>query len=785
MTDNVQLKSSIDAVFAALKEKLDTLLVSTDTHIADTSNPHAVTKAQVGLGELPNAITSLRTINSEGSLLTAKGIFDHVASDDHDARYYTKTLADAALALKVDISSIVDNLTSTSTDVPLSAAQGKVLKDAVDQINALINSDDTTLNELQEIVDYIKLNRADLDNLSIASISGLGTALNDKVDKVTGKALSENDFTDALLTKLNSIQPGAESNINSNLSVTRSATSYVITNSNGTGFVLDLADAVDAGLMSPAQFTKLSGIAAGAQVNPTTTASRTSTSTTSVLQAAGMNNHRQSADHDARYYTQTQLDASLNGKVDKISGKGLSSEDYTAAEKTKLSGIAAGAQVNVNTNLSLGGSGNARTIVSSTGSNVALPVSSSTTAGLMSIANYDKLIGVEVGAQVNVSTNLDKSVSSGTITITNSNGTNVVLPSATTAAAGLLTSADKTKLNSVQSGAQPNVDTNLSLTGTGDSLTLASSTGSNVAVPVVTTTDAGFMSIGDKSKLNGIAAGAQVNVGTDLGVNRAAGSVTITSSTGSNTSIGSATVTLAGWMSSSDKTKLDGVEAGAEVNVNTDLAVGGSGNNRTITSSTGVAATVPVASTTDAGFQSIGDKSKLNSIETGAEVNQPTTASRTSSATTTILQAKAMNDHRTSGDHDSQYVTKSGDSTVTGIITAADFVYSSDESLKEAIESIGPVSEKLTRLLAKQYIFKDDPERRVRFGFLAHEAAEVFPELLRYREDDKKALAYTDIIPLLVQGFNEKSTELDEMKVEMAGMQNQIDQLFDLLTNRQ
>lgn len=42
----------------------------------------------------------------------------------------------------------------------------------------------------------------------------------------------------------------------------------------------------------------------------------------------------------------TGLDTTLGTKVDKVTGKGLSTEDYTAAEKTKLTGIAAGAQVN-------------------------------------------------------------------------------------------------------------------------------------------------------------------------------------------------------------------------------------------------------------------------------------------------------------------------------------------------------------------------------------------------------------------------------------------------------
>lgn len=44
---------------------------------------------------------------------------------------------------------------------------------------------------------------------------------------------------------------------------------------------------------------------------------------------------------------QDALQANIDTKVDKVSGKGLSTNDYTTEEKNKLSGIAAGAQVNV------------------------------------------------------------------------------------------------------------------------------------------------------------------------------------------------------------------------------------------------------------------------------------------------------------------------------------------------------------------------------------------------------------------------------------------------------
>ena len=46
-------------------------------------------------------------------------------------------------------------------------------------------------------------------------------------------------------------------------------------------------------------------------------------------------------------YTKTQTDTLIDRKVDKETGKGLSTNDYTAEEKNKLAGIASGAEVNV------------------------------------------------------------------------------------------------------------------------------------------------------------------------------------------------------------------------------------------------------------------------------------------------------------------------------------------------------------------------------------------------------------------------------------------------------
>ena len=85
-----------------------------------------------------------------------------------------------------------------------------------------------------------------------------------------------------------------------------------------------------------------------------------------------------------------------------------------------------------------------------------------------------------------------------------------------------------------------------------------------VSIDAATTSAPGSMSAADKTKLDGIGAGATVVSVT--------GTAPIVSSGGANpaVSITAATTSAAGSMSSADKTKLDGIATGAEVNVNAD-----------------------------------------------------------------------------------------------------------------------------------------------------------------------------------------------------------------------
>lgn len=108
---------------------------------------------------------------------------------------------------------VVDNVTASDTDLPLSANQGRVLKGYIDNINTLLASDNVNLDDLQEVVDFIEQNRETLNTLGISNIAGLQAALDSKVDKITGKGLSEEDFTSTLKTKLDGIEEGAEVNI--------------------------------------------------------------------------------------------------------------------------------------------------------------------------------------------------------------------------------------------------------------------------------------------------------------------------------------------------------------------------------------------------------------------------------------------------------------------------------------------------------------------------------------------------------------------------------------------
>lgn len=128
---------------------------------------------------------------------------------------------------------------------------------------------------------------------------------------------------------------------------------------------------------------------------------------------------------DGDRYTMELLDdttVDLSGKVDKVAGKGLSTNDYTTAEKTKLAGIATGANKYVHPSHTAATSGlykitvdalghvtavtavtkNDITSLGIPGTNTTYGLASATANGLMSKEHYAKLNGMVLATDTEV-----------------------------------------------------------------------------------------------------------------------------------------------------------------------------------------------------------------------------------------------------------------------------------------------------------------------------------------------------------------------------------------------
>ena len=245
-------------------------------------------------------------------------------------------------------------------------------------------------------------------------------------------------------------------------------------------------------------------------------------------------------------------------KVDKVSGKGLSDQNYTATEKTKLAGIAEGAEVNVQSDWNQTNTSADDYIKNKPGS------ASSSAAGLMSATDKSKLDGVQAGAEVNQNAFAVVSIESGSATALratskqdtvsfiagnnvtmNASGKSVTIDAkdttytpATTSANGLMSAADKTKLNNIEAGAQVN-RTYTAVTGKPQAA-LSPGFGGTVIVSQVSqntngqvsvtdreitmpnsdasTSAHGLMSAADKTKLNNLPTMRRVNAKLDTAV---------------------------------------------------------------------------------------------------------------------------------------------------------------------------------------------------------------------------------------------------------------------------
>ena len=260
------------------------------------------------------------------------------------------------------------------------------------------------------------------------------------------------------------------------------------------------------------------------------------------------------------------LETFVNNKVDKVSGKGLSTNDYTTSEKNKLSGIASGAEVNVqsdwnvtdttsdafiknkptiptktsqlindsgfkttdnNTTYSLLKSGSTITLTGSDGSTTSVTDSNTT---------YSNFVKSGSGAKAGLVP--APSTTAGTTKYLREDGTwttppdtNTTYSTATQSAQGLMSASDKTKLDGIATGAnKTTVDSALSSTSTNpvQNKVINSALSGKASTSVATSSANGLMSSTDKAKLDAITASADaVSVTQKLTSGTEIGTVTI------------------------------------------------------------------------------------------------------------------------------------------------------------------------------------------------------------------------------------------------------------------
>ena len=136
-----------------------------------------------------------------------------------------------------------------------------------------------------------------------------------------------------------------------------------------------------------------------------------------------MSNYKYLDDNGLIYY-HSKVKALLNNKVDKVSGKGLSTNDYTTTEKNKLSGIATGAEVNQNafSNVKVGS-----TTIQADGKTDTLELAGGTNITLTPDATNDK-VTIATSAQANVIESIKVNGTAQTIT---SKAVDITVPTAT------------------------------------------------------------------------------------------------------------------------------------------------------------------------------------------------------------------------------------------------------------------------------------------------------------------------------------------------------------------
>ena len=402
--------------------------------------------------------------------------------------------ANAIADTKINTTDIVDDLLTINSGKVLSAKQGKLLKDYVDTINAAILSDDTTLDQLQEIVAYIKLNRADLDAITLDNIvEGVTnkyytatekTKLNtiedgaqvNTVTSVAGKTgnvvLSTSDisegsklfYTDARVTSNSSViaNTAKVSNVSTNLSIgTRTANTLNVNSSDGANVIIPASSNTLAGLMTSTDKARLDGTESSLQLDTRDTNNRkraNHTGTQSLSTITETSTMKVMTDAERTKLSNIEANATVDQTATEIVSLYEGTADtnkYTDADKAKVSNTESTTQLNTRDTANRSRSNHTGTQLANTISNFDVEVANNTTV----IANTAKL--------TNVTTNLTISTTSTSVTVNSSDGTNATIGEATASIAGVMSTVHYNKLYAIDNKIKESVRMSqiLNLTG--------------------------------------------------------------------------------------------------------------------------------------------------------------------------------------------------------------------------------------------------------------------------------------------------------------------------------
>lgn len=166
------------------------LSASGDTINVSADEDQNVRITTLGVGDIEIYPKGTGTIELKGTIEVTAGKL--VRTSDG-----TPLLIDGSI--DVDGNVVADNLSA----VNLNGANINTIISDVNNLKILVQSDDTTLDTLQEVVDYIQLNRSTLQALGISGISGLQTALDNLQIAINTEASTRYNETSANLVKIN------------------------------------------------------------------------------------------------------------------------------------------------------------------------------------------------------------------------------------------------------------------------------------------------------------------------------------------------------------------------------------------------------------------------------------------------------------------------------------------------------------------------------------------------------------------------------------------------------